>query len=86
MILDFSEAFDTIAHDEAITKLHKLLHKLRLISNYLSHRSQFLLIDANRSQTGMLSFGVPQGSILGPIIFNLYSNGLQDTLNSDALQ
>ena len=34
----------------------------------------------------MLSFSVLQGSILGPIIFNLYSNNLQNTLNSDALQ
>ena len=34
----------------------------------------------------MLSFGVPQGSIRDPIIFNLHSNDLQDTLNSDALQ
>ena len=59
---------------------------LRLISSYLSHRSQFVPIDANRPKIGMLSFGVPQGSILGPIIFNLYSNDLQDTLNSDALQ
>ena len=85
----FSKAFDTIAHDKFITKLHKLGFSpefLRLISSYLSHRSQFLLIDPNRSKTGMLSFGVPQGFILGPIIFNLYSNDLQDTLNSDALQ
>ena len=83
----FSKAFDTIAHDEVIFKLHKLgflPEFLRLISSYLSHRSQFLLIHANRSKTGMLSFGVLQGSILGPIIFNLYSNDLQDTLNSDA--
>ena len=89
MLVDFSKAFDTITHDKVITKLHKLGFSpefLRLISSYLSHRSQFVLIDANRSKTGMLSFGVPQGSILGPIIFNLYSNGLQDTLNSDALQ
>ena len=88
-LVDFSKAFDTIAHDKFITKLHKLGFSpefLRLISSYLSHRPQFLLIDPNRSKTGMLSFGVPQGFILGPIIFNLYSNDLQDTLNSDALQ
>ena len=81
--------FDTIAHDKVITKLHKLgfsPESLRIISSYLSHRSQFVLIDANRSKTRMLSFDIPQGSILGPIIFNLYSNDLQDTLNSDALQ
>ena len=85
--VDFSEACDTIAHDKVITKLHKFGFSpefLRLISSYLRHRSQFALIDANRSKTGMLSFGVPQESILGPII--LYSNDLQDTLNSDALQ
>ena len=88
-LVDFSKAFDTIAHDKVITKLHKLgfwPEFIRLISSYLSHRSQFLLIDANRSKTGMLSFGVPQGSIFGPIICNLYSNDLPDTLNSDALQ
>ena len=88
-LADFSKAFDTIAHDKVITKLHKFgfsTEFLRLISSYLSHRSQSVLIDANRSKTGMLSFGIPQGSILGPIIFNLYSNDLQDTLNSDVLQ
>ena len=89
MLVDFSKAFDTITHDKFITKLYKLgflPEFLRLISSYLNHRSQFALIDANRSKTGMLSFGIPQGSILGPIIFNFYSNDLQDTLNSDALQ
>ena len=66
-LVDFSMAFDTIAHDKVITKLHKLGFSsefLRLISSYLSHRSQFILIDANRSKTGMLSLGVPQGFIL----------------------
>ena len=87
-LVDFSKAFDTIDHDKVITKLHKfgfLPEFPRLITSYLSHRSQFVLIDANRFKTGMLSFGVPQGPILGPIIFNLYINDLQDTLNSDAL-
>ena len=89
MLVDFSKAFNTIAHDKVITKLHKLgflPEFLRLISSYSSHRSQFVLTDANRSKTRMLSFGIPQGSIFGPIIFNLYSNNLQDTLNSDTLQ
>ena len=89
MLVDFCKVSDTIPHDKVITKLHK--HRfspefLRLISSYLCHRSQFVLIDANRSKTGMLSFSVPQESILSPIIFNLYSNNLQDTVNSDALQ
>ena len=88
-LVGFSKAFDTIAHDKVITKLRKLgfsPESLRLISSYLSHRSHFVLIDANASKTGMLYFGIPQGSILGPIIFNLYINDLQDTLNSDVLQ
>ena len=90
-LVDFSKTFDTIAHDKVIAKLHKLVFSpefLRLIYRYQFefHRSQFVLIDANQSKTGILSFGVPQGSILGPIIFNLNSNDLQDTLNSGALQ
>ena len=90
-LVDFSKTFDTIAHDKVIAKLHKLVFSpefLRLIYRYQFefHRSQFVLIYANRSKTGILTFGVPQGSILGPIIFNLNSNDLQDTLNSGALQ
>ena len=55
-LVDFSKAFDTIAHDKVITKLHKLGFPpefLRLISSYSSHRSHFVLIEANRSKTGM---------------------------------
>ena len=90
-LVDFSKTFDTIAHDKVIAKLHKLVFSpefLRLIYRYQFefHRSQFVLIDANRSKTGILTFGVPQGSILDPIIFNLNSNDLQDTLNSGAVQ
>ena len=58
-LVDFSKAFDTLAHDKVITKLHKLGFSpqfLRLISSYLKHRSQFVLIDANQSKAGMLSF------------------------------
>ena len=70
--LDLSAAFDTIDH-------HILVERLRVsfgvtgaalawISSYLTNRSQAVQIGADRSNVSTCSFGVPQGSVLGPIL------------------
>ena len=88
-LVDFSKAFDTIAHDIVIKKLHKQGFSKRFLQwlmSYLYQRKQFVQIDEKRSSIMPTMFGVPQGSILGPVIFNLYVNDLPSIFNSKSLQ
>ena len=55
---------------------------LRWVTSYLTERKQFVQIDDKLSSTIEVAFGVPQGSILGPVIFNLYVNDLSDSLKA----
>ena len=77
VFLDFSKAFDTIDHDILIHKLRqygirgKALDWLR---DYLSNREQFVRINGLDSQLKTISCGVPQGSLLAPLLFILYIN------------
>ena len=54
--------------------------------DYLTRRRQLVQIDARRSDMATVEFGVPQGSILGPVIFNLYVTDLQSELQCDCYQ
>ena len=74
VLADFSKAFDTISFSATIVKFYKLGFSnpfLKWLLSYLSGRSQFVQIDDRKSSHQSSQYGVPQGSTLGPMIFNL---------------
>lgn len=77
LYVDFSKAFDTINHALLIRKLEHYGisgNAGALMKSYLKHRTQIVAINDSLSTPLQVSHGVPQGSILGPFLFNMYVN------------
>ena len=75
LLTDLSKAFDCILHDSLIAKLAAYgfdYNSQQMFQSYLSNRKQRTIINDAYSKYCEILFGVPQGSILGPLLFNVY--------------
>ena len=90
LLLDLSAAFDTIDHE---VLLHRLRHRygidhlaLRWFRSYLQKRTQAVVVPGSTSGRTSLTWGVPQGSVLGPVLFSLYMAPLGDLITSHGVR
>ena len=87
--IDLRKAFDTVNHEILISKLCKYGiggGNLDWCINYLSNRSQRTLANGILSEEAVVTCGVPQGSVLGPLFFILYVNDMQSNMPQSHVQ
>ena len=75
LLTDLSKAFDCLSHDLLIAKLHAYgtdIDSLNILQDHLSNRKQRTKVDSFYSSCGAILSGVPQDSILGPLLFNIF--------------
>ena len=84
--IDFSRAFGSIDHNILISKI-KLYgfdtDALNFMTSYLDSRRQYTVVNGCKSDMGNVTYGIAQGSIVGPLIYILYANDVFQELNDD---
>ena len=83
--IDLAKAFDTVSHSVILNKLQSygiIENELTWFTDYLFQRKQYVKFDGSKSESDFVTCGVPQGSILGPLLFLIHYNDIETVLKT----
>lgn len=84
--MDFQKAFDSVSHSTLITKLQLQFgitgNLLAWLQDYLTDRLQYTVLNGTPSDNAKVTAGIPQGNVLGPTLFTLYTSDLPGAIKS----